>query len=322
MARQSVLWGIGRMLFSAVLMFSSCGGTGSGGLPPGWGGGGGGSGNPPTLDGCQVFPADNWWNTDISGYPVHPDSDAIIANIGANTNIHPDFGRIYGIPYVVVGSGQPLVPIRFTHYPAESDPGPYPVPADAPVEGGSDRHVIVVDTDNHMLYEMYYAFYEGPGWRAGCGAVFELTTNNLRPAGWTSADAAGLPIFPGLVRYDEAVEAGEINHALRFTVEKTRKGYVTPARHYASTVVSSVRPAMGMRVRLKANFDISDYHSECQVILRALKRYGMFVADHGSNWYISGAPDTRWNDDRLRQLRQVRGSSFEVIYTGEVIDGE
>ena len=295
------------------------------GCGEGGSGGGGAGGEPPSLEGVQVFPADNWWNLDISSYPVHPNSDAIVSNIGAGTSLHCDFsstgGGNYGIPYTTVGEGQALVPVTFL-WPAESDPGPYPIPPDAPIENGSDRHVIVVDTHASLLYDMYNSYFTNPGWDSSAGAVFDLTSNDLRPAGWTSADAAGLPIFPGLARYDEVVEEDEVRHAFRFTVSKTRKGYVTPARHYSSTVVSDVRPAMGMRLRLKAGFDVSGFCPEVQVILNALKTYGMLVADHGADWYISGAPHPGWDDDNLHEIHQVKGGSFEVVYTGEVIDGE
>ena len=272
--------------------------------------------------GKQVFPPDNPWNTDISTNAVDPNSDALIASIGVGTGLHPDFGTVWkkapiGIPYCVVSSNQPLATIQFKWYGDESDPGPYPIPRDAPIEGGKkskgDRHVLVIDRDNWKLYELYYAKRHGKKWVAGSGAVFDLNSNALRPDGWTSADAAGLPIFPGLVRYDEVVEQGEITHALRFTVSRTRQAYVAPARHWASSSTDTNLPPMGMRVRLKAGFDISSFPPHLQVILTALKKYGMFVADNGSNWYISGAPDPRWNDDELHTLGQVKGSDFEVI---------
>ena len=243
-----------------------------------------------------LFPASNAWNTTVAGAEVDPASAALIASIGAGTNLHPDFGAdigggvAFGIPYVVVAGSQKKVPVSFD-YAAESDPGPYPIPADAPIEGGpnagGDRHVLVVDRDNHKLYELYDAHpLAGGAWHAGSGAVFDLNANTLRPAGWTSADAAGLPILPGLVRYDE-VAAGHIDHALRFTVSKTRHGYVAPATHFASSNTSTSLPPMGMRVRLKASFDISGYPQQAKVILQALKTYGMIVADNGSNWFIS-----------------------------------
>jgi hypothetical protein len=277
-----------------------------------------------SLRGKRLFPADNPWNQDISALPVDPNSANLIASIGINTGLHPDFGTTWngapnGIPYVVVSGAQQKVPITFTAYGDESDPGPYPVPPYAPIEGGpnatGDRHVIVIDRDNWKLYELFdaYSVDGGVSWRAACGAVFDLNSNSLRPAGWTSADAAGLPIFPGLVRYDEVVELKEIAHALRFTVQRTRKAYVYPARHFASSNTDPNLPPMGMRVRLKASFDISRFSPNMQVILRALKKYGMILADNGSNWYVSGAPDPRWSDDELNTLKTIRGADFEVV---------
>ena len=279
-------------------------------------------GQNASLQGLRPFPDDNAWNTDVSSLPVDPNSQAIIASIGELVGLHPDFGTTYngapnGIPYVVVDGSQPKVAITFNEYGDESDPGPYPVPLDAPIEGGSqgtgDRHVLVIDRDAWKLYELYHAIPNTTGWSAGSGAVYDLTSNALRPLYWTSADAAGLPIFPGLVRYDEVVELGEIRHALRFTVSRSRRAFVPPARHFASSSTASNLPPMGMRVRLKQGFDESRFSPEVQVILRALKKYGMIVADNGSNWFISGAPDPRWNDDRLRELGQVKGQDFEVI---------
>jgi hypothetical protein len=228
--------------------------------------------------------------------------------------------------YVVVSGAQPKVPITFTAYGNESDPGPYPVPPDAPIEGGpngqGDRHVIVIDRDNWKLYELFSAYpvNGGASWRAASGAVFDLNSNALRPAGWTSADAAGLPIFPGLVRYDEVFEQREIKHALRFTAQSTRRAYVYPARHFASNNTNPNLPPMGMRVRLKASFDISRFSPAMQVILRAMKKYGMILADNGSNWYVSGAPDPRWNDDELSTLKSIKGSDFEVVQMGTIVD--
>jgi hypothetical protein len=280
-----------------------------------------------SLNGRSVFPSDNPWNTPVDSDPVDPNSDALISSIGLTTGLHPDFGANwnggpFGIPYVVVSGSQAKVPVTFD-YADESDPGPYPVPPDAPIEGGAnssgDRHIIVLDRDNMKLYELFAAYPQGAGWQAGSGAIFDLNSNNLRPAGWTSADAAGLPIFPGLVRYDEVVGQKAINHALRFTVSRTRRGYVYPARHFASSNTSVNLPPMGMRVRLKASFDISGFSPNVQVILKALKKYGMIVADNGSNWYISGAPDPRWDDEEMHQLGQVRGSDFEVVQMGTVV---
>ena len=262
--------------------------------------------------------------------PVDPNSANLIASIGLNTGLHPDFGTVFngapnGIPYVVVSGAQARVPITFTAFGSESDPGPYPVPTNAPIEGGSnsngDRHVLVIDRDNWKLYELGRAFpiAGGVSWNADCGAIFDLNSNVLRPAGWTSADAAGLPIFPGLVRYDEVVEQGLVAHALRMTVQTSRRGYVDPARHFASSNTNPNLPPMGMRVRLKASFDISAYSPRIQVILRAMKKYGMIVADNGSNWYISGAPDPRWNDSELATLSSVKGSNFEAVQMGTIV---
>jgi hypothetical protein len=277
----------------------------------------------PTIDGCPVLPTDNIWNTRIDHLPVDPQSDAYIQRLGSDDPLHPDFGSgLYqggpiGIPFVVVGDNQPQVPIWF-YYSTESDPGPYPIPPNAPVEGGKlstgDRHVLVVDTDNCILYEAYKCFPLSGSrrWLAGSGAVFDLTSNDLRPAGWTSADAAGLPIFPGLCRYEE-VAAGEIRHALRMTVSQTRRDFVWPARHFASSSTDADLPPMGQRFRLKADYDITGFPPQVQVILTALKRYGMILADNGSDWYLSGAPDTRWDNDVLRTLRTVRGADLEAI---------
>jgi hypothetical protein len=278
------------------------------------------------LENLQIFPPDNSWNTDISDYPVHPNSDNFIASIGLEEGIHPDFGTVWegapnGIPYIVVPGTQPMVPVTFKAYADESDPGPYPIPEDAPIEGGpesiGDRHVIVIDKDNLMLYELYRAFKVLTGWEADSGAKWDLTSNNVRPKYWTSADAAGLPIFPGLIRYDEVLK-GEIDHALRFTVSRTQRGFIYPARHFASISNNPNLPPMGLRLRLKSDFNISGFSSKNQNILKALKRYGMLVADNGSNWFISGAPDSRWDDDDLSQLKKVKGKYFEVVYTGEI----
>ena len=283
-----------------------------------------------SLHGKQLFPPDNPWNEDISNTPVDPNSDNLIASIGLNTNLHPDFGTVWdgapnGIPYIVVSGSQPKVPLNWTAYGNQSDPGPYPIPPDAPIEGGpnstGDRHVLVIDRDNWMLYELGYAFpiNNGASWNANCGAIFDLNSNALRPAGWTSADAAGLPIFPGLVRYDEVFEQQEIKHAIRFTASITRRAYVSPARHWASSNTSVNRPPMGMKVRLKASFNISSFTPAMQVILRAMKKYGMILADNGSNWYFSGAPDMRWSDDELNQLKTLKGSDFEVVQMGTIV---
>src|SRR5579884_604808 len=277
-----------------------------------------------------VFPADNPWNQDISKRPADPRSETLLASIGLDKSLHPDCGGVYrgapsGIPYVVVSGDQPKVPVRFK-WPGESDPGPYPIPPDAPIEGGSDatgdRHVLVLDRDNWKLYELFRAFPEGDGWRAGSGAVFDLSSNQLRPGGWTSADAAGLPVFPGLVRYEEAVELRNIPHALRFTCRTTRRAYVYPARHWASRFTDPSLPPMGVRVRLKASFDISGFPPTAQVILKALKKYGMILADNGGDWFLSGAPDMRWNEEELETLKRVKGADFEVVQMEKMVEGK
>lgn len=283
-----------------------------------------------SLHGKQLFPPDNAWNEDISTASVDPNSDNLIAGMGLTTSLHPDFGTVWngapnGIPYIVVAGNQTAVPINFTAFGSQSDPGPYPVPPTAPIEGGpnatGDRHVLVIDRDNWKLYELYRAFpiNNGASWNVDSGAVFDLNSNALRPAGWTSADAAGLPIFPGLVRYDEVFEQQEIKHAIRFTASITRRAYVAPARHWASTNTSVDRPPLGMRVRLKASVDISGFSPVMQVILRALKKYGLILADNGSNWFISGAPDPRWNDDELNTLKNIKGSQFEVVKMTNIV---
>jgi hypothetical protein len=271
----------------------------------------------------RIFPADNDWNKDISAEAVDQNSNAIIASIGNNVNLHPDFGTVWegkpiGIPYNVVGPSQTKVKVNFK-YASESDPGPYPVPSNALVEAGSDKHVLVLDTAGHKLYELYNATRNSDNtWNAGSGAIFDLTSNKFRTDYYTSADAAGLPVFPGLVRYEEVLK-GEINHALRFTVNNSRNAFVHPATHAASDYTGSQYPPMGMRVRLKSSFDISKFTPRIQVILKAMKRYGMFVADNGSNWYISGAPDSRWDDDELNQIKTIKGSNFEVVKMGTVV---
>lgn len=279
------------------------------------------------LTGVQLFPPDNAWNTPIDHLPVDERSADYIASIGADAPLHPDFGRSSdgqspGIPYVVVSGGQERRPVRF-QYRDESDVELYPIPADAPIEGGpqseGDRHLLVLDRSNLRLYELYGARKTGDVWQAGSGAIFDLRSNQLRPAGWTSADAAGLPILPGLVRHDEAVEQGEIRHALRFTARMTRRAYVFPARHWASQRTEENLPPMGLRVRLKASFDVSAFPAPVQVILRALKRYGMLLADNGGNWFITGAPDSRWNDEELAALKRVKGKDLEVVQTENIV---
>jgi hypothetical protein len=274
----------------------------------------------PTIGSCPVFPTNNIWNMPVDQLPVSGNSSTYVNTIGQATTLHPDFGTVYdgapnGIPYVTVPGTQAKYPATFT-YADESDPGPYAIPLNAPIEGGSqgtgDRHVISIDTTNCILYEMWSAYPQAASWQAGSGAIFNLTSNALRPAGWTSADAAGLAIFPGLVKYDEVL-AGAINHAIRLTVPQTQQAYVWPARHYASSLTDPEYPPMGIRFRLRADFDISSFSATNQIILTALKKYGMMIADNGSAWYISGAPDSRWSDDDLHNLGQITGADFEAV---------
>ncbi len=272
---------------------------------------------------CPLFPQSNPLNQEISHAPVDPRSAAYIASIGLSGHLHPDFGTnpSYGIPYTVVGPSQRDVPIDFTAYGEESNPGPYPIPPNAPVEGAGeagDRHVLVLQRGTCRLYELYGAHRSGAGWDAESGAVFDLRSNALRPEGWTSADAAGLPIFPLLVRYPE-VAAGQIDHALRVTVARTQRGYIHPATHFASGSADPDLPPMGLRLRLRASYSLAGFHGESLVILRALKRYGLIVADNGSSWYITGAPDSRWNDADLEQIKRVPGSAFEAVQTGPIL---
>ncbi len=264
-----------------------------------------------------VFPADNPWNWDIRRHAVHPDSAKFVESIGPDRNLHPDFGRRYGIPYCVVTGKQKMVGVDF-EYADESDPGPYPIPDDAPVEGGADakgdRHILVVDRDRRILYELFNARKAADGWKAGSGAIFKLDSNDLRPEGWTSADAAGLPIFPGLARFEE-VERGEIPHALRFTVRRTQRAFLWPARHFAGSDKTPALPPMGLRFRLKADVPIRGFPKAVQVILRALQKHGMIVADNGSDWFISGAPDPRWDDEALSAIKRLKGRDFEAVLT-------
>jgi hypothetical protein len=282
----------------------------------------------PSLGGRRPFPGSNAWNMDISTASVDPNSAALIASCGAGRVLHPDFGTVWsgapnGIPFIVVHGSQNRVPVSF-RYASESDPGPYPIPSNAPIQGGSDgtgdRHVIVVDWDAWKVYEMFSARPAdgGTSWTAGSGALFDLETGALRPAGWTSADAAGLPILPGLVRYDEVAELGVIQHALRMSCDRTRNGYIAPARHAAGSGSSTDLPPMGMRVRLKKSVDISRFSRSNQAILRALQHYGAFVADNGAGFMISGAPDPRWSDSDLHNLQQITASDFEVVKMGAV----
>jgi hypothetical protein len=276
----------------------------------------------PRQYGCPVLPASNALNRDISRAPVDPNSARYIASIGLAGHLHPDFGTNpgYGIPFAVVGAGQAKVPITFSEFGEQSDRGPYPVPPGAPVEGAGeagDRHVLVLQRGSCRLYELYSAARRGAGWEAGSGAVFNLRSNALRPDGWTSADAAGLPILPLLVRYPE-VREGRIDHALRVTVSRTQRGFIHPATHYASASSDASLPPMGLRLRLRASYSLARFHGQSLVVLRALKRYGLIVADNGSSWYITGAPDPRWKDEDLEQIKRVPGAAFEAVLTGPI----
>jgi hypothetical protein len=277
----------------------------------------------PSAPHCPVFPRSSHWNQRVDRLPVHPRSAAIVAGIGLSDHLHADFGsglyqgRPIGIPYTTVRKGQRRVPVSFD-YAGESNRGPYPIPRNAPVEGGrgsdGDRHVIVVDRSRCRLYELFAAYPVSGGarWRAGSGAAWSLRSNHMRPRGWTSADAAGLPILPGLARYDEA-KRGRIDHALRFTAPRTRRAFLYPARHFASSLTDPNLPAMGQRLRLKRGYDISSFPRQSRVVLIALKRYGMILADNGSPWYVSGAPSRGWDNDDMHALQRVPGSAFEVV---------
>jgi hypothetical protein len=277
-----------------------------------------------------IFPADNPWNQDISKLPKHPRSDDYLNSVGLEKRLHPDFGTVWngapsGIPYNLVAGDQAKQTVPFV-YPDESDHDPYPIPAEPLLEGGpnapvdSDRHILMIDYDAQKLYELYHCLPLGDGrWKADSGAIFDLNSNKLRPLGWTSADAAGLPIFPGLVRYEEVIERKAIRHALRFTVRKTQRAYVLPATHFASRSTDPTHPPMGLRVRLKADYNISKFSPACQVILQALKTYGMLLADNGGDWFVSGCPDPRWNDEELQTLKRVKVSDFEAVDTGPLI---
>ena len=276
----------------------------------------------PPLSACPIFPATNVWNRRVDGLPVASNSAALIAAIGLDSSLHPDFSATgYGIPYNVVAASSPRSSVSF-QYADESDPGPYPIPARPKIEGGSDRHLLMVDTSACTLFELYAAAKGTSGWTAGSGAIWDLASNVLRPKGWTSGDAAGLPIFPGLVRYPE-VAAGAIRHAIRFTAPTTCNGYIYPARHEAGSGSCSLNlePPMGLRVRLKASVDVSAFGPQSRVILVALQRYGMLLADNGSPWYITGAPDSRWNDDELHHLGALTGADFEVVDTAGFVNG-
>jgi hypothetical protein len=325
-----------------ALLFALCGCAGAATAP-------GGSDVPPTdpspsrvalaapgvpvVGGCQVFPANNLWNADVSNFPLDPKSAQYIASIQndgyGQTKLHPDFGEnpTYGIPFVIVPSTQPRVPVSFAGgYPAQSDPGPYPIPPNAPVEGGKnaccDRHVLVLQSGTCELFEMYHAheINSGASWKADAGAIFHLNSNKLRPNGWTSTDAAGLPILPGLVKCAE-VQAGAIDHAIRFTVNRTANGYIHPATHASGT--GGIVP-MGLRLRMKASYDISHLHGQAYIIAVAMKKYGLMVADDGYNWYFQGEGtgnnrSSCWNDNELDQLKNVPGTAFEVVQTGHIL---
>jgi len=274
-----------------------------------------------------VLPADNPWNQDISRLPVHKNSRDYIRSIGEDKPLFPCFGADYrgapnGIPYEFVPADHPKQKVEF-EYAGESDSGPYPVSMNPKIEGGpnadpdSDRHVILIDAQNKLLYELFHVMPNGPGkWKAGSGAIFDLSSNKLRPLGWTSADAAGLPIFPGLVRYDEVMVQKEIRHALRFTVRRSQRAYILPATHFASQSRDPKLPPMGLRVRLRADYDLSKFPPPAKVILTALKNYGMFLADNGSDWFITGEPDNRWNDDELHAIKKIKGRDLECVETG------
>lgn len=307
--------GLGASAFEAIAQEK---GKGPGALGPG-----------ANLGKRPIFPADNPWNQDISRAPVDKLSMAYLSSVGLDKPLHPDFGPKYrgtpnGIPYTVVSGSQPPVPVKF-RYDDESDPGPYPIPPDAPIEGGpqgtDDRHVLVIDRDRWKVYELFNArpVDGGKSWEASSGAVFDLKSNAQRPAGWTSADAGGLPVFPGLARYEEAVTLGAIRHALRFTVAKTQRGYCAPARHFASKNTDPSLPPLGMRVRLKAKVDLRKFPPQARAVLQALKTYGMILADNGGDWFVSGAPDDRWSDDDLGAMKAVKVRDFEVVRTGDIV---
>jgi hypothetical protein len=280
-----------------------------------------GAATSPRLPGapkCPLFPASNVWNKRVDKLPLAVNSQAIIRSIGLDVGLHPDFGTVWegqpnGIPYTIASKKTKRYRVSFD-YASESDRGPYPIPAGVKIEAGSDHHALIVERDRCRLYELYALRKKSGRWSAGSGAIWNLRSNKLRPSGWTSADAAGLPMLPGLARYDE-VARGHINHALRFTVENTRRAFIYPARHFASDQTDPNLPPMGLRVRLRAGFDTSGYPRQVRIILTALRRYGMIVADNGANWYISGAPDRRWNDEALHSIGSVTGADFEVVNT-------
>jgi hypothetical protein len=326
------MWGI-------VISLGACGGgaqgsgatgsSSSGGAASSNGGGGSSGGGVASLGGCSIFPADNAWNTridDTARFPVHPNAATYLASMNPGRHLHPDWGDWstdhYGIPWQTVPAGQPMVQMTF-QYASESDPGPYPFPQSALVEGGAnsggDMHVLVADTGTCSLYETWSSQYVGPGWSCGSGAKFDLRSNGLRPDGWTSADAAGLPILPGLVKVSE-VQAGVIAHAMRFTMQRTQQAYVHPATHAAGLADPSL-PPMGLRVRLKASFDLSSFHGPAKVVLTAMQQYGMILADNGSDWYVSGDSDDAWSplmDSVIGAMSMVTGGDFEAVDTGPI----
>ena len=289
---------------------------------------------PPTLKTAYgevaIIPVTNPWNKDVSKLKLHAKSQAWLQSVGLDKPLHPDFGTVWngapnGIPFVAVSPTQAKSTVQF-EYADESDAGPYPIPPNPPIEGGpnapadADRHVLMIDAKNKKLYELYQVHpLPGGKWKAVSGAIFDLSSNTLRPAGWTSADAAGLPVFPGLARYDEIVEQGKLLHALRFAVKKSQRAYVLPARHFASNSTDPNLPPMGMRVRLKASFDTSQFPRLSQVLLQGLKSYGMLLADNGGDWFVSGAPDARWDDDAISTLKRVKVRDFEVVDTGPLV---
>ncbi len=325
-------WKLPLVLFALALLTACSGVSHPAGNTGGNGGGTGGSnlackgmsvGQTASLNGFVPFSSSSLWNTDISAAPVDPNSNTIISNWVGSVNVHPDWGTdpTYGIPYVVVNGSQSLVNVNLGAYGGESDPGPMPVPASAPVEGGSsstgDRHVLVLDNGNCFLYELYNSSVNSDGsWNADSTAVWDLLGNEQRPYTWTSADAAGLPIFPGLVRYDE-VAAGSIQHAFRFTLPKSRAAFVPPASHWAANSSDPTAPPMGMRMRLKSSYDISGFDTQMQVILSAMKTYGLILADNGSALYVTGVSDSRWGSD-LESLKTVPASAFEVVQMNPV----
>jgi hypothetical protein len=290
----------------------------------------GGAAAPPKLAGCPVFPASSVWNTPVDRLPVAANSAQLIASIGTGDHVHADFGSgLYdgsriGIPFVAVhGTRTPKSHVTFD-YADESDKGPYPIPANVPIEGApahaneGDRHALIVDRDSCRLYELDALRRTGGGYAAGSGAIFDLRSNRLRPAGWTSADAAGLPILPGLARWDGDAATGSIDHALRFTVERTRRAYIYPARHFASSSTDPALPPMGLRVRLKAGVDIASLPRQARIVAQAMKTYGLILADNGSNWYVSGAPSPHWSNDELHALGRLSGADFEVVDTSRL----